>query len=139
MPKKELVIAITEIGCHECVSHTPNQDGYIRIWHPTKKRQLMLHRTKWEEYHRQDIPDGFEIDHLCKNRKCCNPDHLRLIDRSRHKTIDNGKRYAEVLKEAKSIWNKNPSITGTELAAMFDRCPSIGCRWIRNWKRDIDK
>lgn len=25
------------------------------------------------------IPDGLVIDHLCKNRVCCNPDHLEAV------------------------------------------------------------
>lgn len=25
------------------------------------------------------IPDGLHIDHLCSNRKCCNPDHLEAV------------------------------------------------------------
>jgi hypothetical protein len=25
------------------------------------------------------IPEGLQIDHLCKNRKCCNPEHLEPV------------------------------------------------------------
>ena len=25
------------------------------------------------------IPDGYEVDHLCKSRACCNPEHLEAI------------------------------------------------------------
>lgn len=28
------------------------------------------------------IPDGFEVDHLCKNRGCCNPFHLEAVPQS---------------------------------------------------------
>jgi HNH endonuclease len=32
--------------------------------------------------HRGAIPDGFEPDHLCRNRRCVNPWHLELVTRS---------------------------------------------------------
>jgi hypothetical protein len=25
------------------------------------------------------IPIGMQIDHLCRNRKCCNPEHLEMV------------------------------------------------------------
>ncbi len=25
------------------------------------------------------IPDGYHLDHLCRNRRCCNPDHLEPV------------------------------------------------------------
>lgn len=25
------------------------------------------------------VPDGHELDHLCRNKVCCNPSHLRLL------------------------------------------------------------
>lgn len=28
------------------------------------------------------VPDGLELDHLCRNRLCCNPDHLEAVPRS---------------------------------------------------------
>ena len=36
------------------------------------------HRLSYESL-RGPIPDGFEIDHLCRNRRCINPDHLEPV------------------------------------------------------------
>jgi len=30
-------------------------------------------------YYIGDIPDGYEIDHLCRTRHCCNPSHLEAV------------------------------------------------------------
>lgn len=38
-------------------------------------RTKLVHRLVWEEL-RGEIPEGLELDHLCRNRACCNPDHL---------------------------------------------------------------
>lgn len=29
-----------------------------------------------------EIPAGLELDHLCKNKPCCNPEHLEPVNRS---------------------------------------------------------
>jgi hypothetical protein len=38
----------------------------------------MVHRYCWE-LEVGPIPDGMEIDHQCRNRACCNIDHLRVV------------------------------------------------------------
>lgn len=29
--------------------------------------------------HEGPVPDGLELDHLCRNRACCNPEHLEAV------------------------------------------------------------
>ena len=36
------------------------------------------HRVAWMATY-GPIPDGLTVDHLCRNRPCCNPAHLRLL------------------------------------------------------------
>lgn len=55
---------------------SPNGNGYYRITgiegHP------YAHRVAYEAS-RGPIPDGLTIDHLCRNRACCNPEHLEAV------------------------------------------------------------
>ncbi len=39
------------------------------------------HRLAWELFV-GDIKDGLQIDHLCKNRACCNPMHLEPVTKA---------------------------------------------------------
>jgi hypothetical protein len=47
-----------------------------------------VHRVVWEEYH-GPVPDGFEVHHLCGEKRCCNPSHFGLIDISAHRAHHN--------------------------------------------------
>lgn len=55
--------------------------GYGQIgWQLGGGRNTMVlaHRVAWWLAH-GPIPDGLTIDHRCRNRRCCNPAHLRLL------------------------------------------------------------
>ena len=55
--------------------------GYARLG--VNQRMTYVHRISYElEY--GPIPDGFEVDHICHNRSCVNPDHLRLATRKQN-------------------------------------------------------
>lgn len=52
--------------------------GYGSMWHDGRTRRT--HRVAYEATY-GDIPQNLEIDHICNNRLCCNPQHLRLVTR----------------------------------------------------------
>ena len=55
---------------------TPNHDGYIRL--TLNGRKVMSHRATLLAVGIQ-VPLGMEVDHLCRNRACCNPAHLEIV------------------------------------------------------------
>ena len=71
----------TETGCWEWMLHN-NHNGYGRVYIGSRKektqRTVQAHRFI-DEHIKCKIPDGFQIDHLCKNRWCVNPEHLEHV------------------------------------------------------------
>lgn len=65
---------ITQSGCWEYNSATYGK-GYRTI--AINGKNKYAHRVSYE-YYRGPIPEGLVVDHLCHNRACINPDHLRV-------------------------------------------------------------
>lgn len=72
-------IALTGSGCIEWLGST-NRAGYgsIHGGPDAPIARYLVHRWSYE-YHVGPIPDGLEIDHLCGNPPCINPDHLEPV------------------------------------------------------------
>src|SRR6266536_4569929 len=50
--------------------------GYCQI--RVDRRSVYVHRLSYE-WHVGPIPDGYQIDHLCRVRLCVNPRHLQAV------------------------------------------------------------
>lgn len=65
--------------CWEWTGGTgPRGHGHVDKRIDGKPRRLMVHRVVWE-YLVGPIPADLELDHLCRNTCCCNPDHLEPV------------------------------------------------------------
>lgn len=52
--------------------------GRIKIWVDGGQKLISAHRYAYEALV-GPIPDGLQIDHLCRVRSCVNPDHLEPV------------------------------------------------------------
>jgi hypothetical protein len=58
--------------------------------------KTMAHRFSYEHYKRP-IPPGWQIDHLCKNTSCVNPDHLEAVTMEENLRRQHGERYMNTI------------------------------------------
>lgn len=52
--------------------------GYGKFTEPGTQRRVGAHRWGYERFV-GPIPDGLELDHLCRNPSCVNPSHLEPV------------------------------------------------------------
>jgi hypothetical protein len=73
-------------------TYSTGSHGYAQIgWQESGARHVVLaHRAAWEYVHER-VPVGMTLDHTCKNRRCVNPEHLRVISNFENARRTNGK------------------------------------------------
>lgn len=72
-----------ETGCWEWTGSTDGT-GYGKFYF--NQRLVPSHRFSWEMRNGK-IQDGLEVHHKCRNKLCCNPEHLSPITRREHNMI----------------------------------------------------
>lgn len=68
-------VKIDENGCWLC-GYSLTSTGYTRIWIP--ERFVPVHRWTYILF-KGVIPDGLDLDHLCRVKICVNPNHLEAV------------------------------------------------------------
>lgn len=122
-------------GCMVCISHRPDPSGYMVLgWGNSRtasRRRARLHRLVYAAHHGEPAP-GYEVDHTCHTRLCCNPAHLTALTVAEHRAISNGLRNAKRLREARAYWLVHKPPTAA-LAVRFGVSQAAAAMWVRSW------
>lgn len=119
-----------------------NKDGYVRICNVPRNlggKLVMRHRWFWETYV-GPIPEGYEINHLCKNRRCFNIRHLECIDGTEHAIKGNVERYKEDYLEFKKLYAvcfEDKVFSQKEWGEMMNRSQACISKWINKIKSEV--
>lgn len=91
---EEVLKKYTKPGENGCIIWTggQNDNGYGQL--TFRHEHLSTHRFVWK-YFKGSLPDkSKQIDHICRNRLCVNPEHLRIVSVTENhlnsKTSDEG-------------------------------------------------
>jgi hypothetical protein len=87
--------------------------------------EVMAHRVAWLLLI-GPIPEGMELDHLCRNRPCVNPDHLEVVTR-----LENVRRTPKPGAKFKSHCHRGHPMSGDNLYVS----PTSGNRTCRECQR----
>ena len=68
----------SETACVEATGALANS-GYVRVHSKVKKRKVYPHIEACVKAHGPRPSGKHTVDHLCKNKKCCNPHHLEWV------------------------------------------------------------
>lgn len=75
--KSPVEYLVDERGCW-IWQRTTHSNGYGWAWDSEARRGVMAHRLVYER-HRGPIPEGLQLDHLCRVPACVNPAHLEPV------------------------------------------------------------
>lgn len=75
MDKSKLKFQKNKSGCWEWAGYV-GKHGYGQV--TIKGKSFKAHRLSYL-LHKGELTSGLEIDHLCRNRKCINPQHLEEV------------------------------------------------------------
>jgi hypothetical protein len=114
---------------------TKVKNGYAQFI-LTKRQKVYAHRFSYERFV-SAIPHGMQIDHICRNRGCINPGHMRVLTNRENVIIGIG---PTALNAQKTHCKRGHELSGHNLRLLGG--PSRGgyvSRDCRQCRRDREK
>jgi hypothetical protein len=108
-----------------------NDRGYGQVWHDGNNKKA--HRVAYE-LAKGPIPEGYEIDHLCKIRHCVNPDHLEPV--THYENCQRGDLGIRNRQKTHCKWGHEFTVENTYIKKYNGLRDCIACRQrrVREWQ-----
>ena len=65
----------------------------IGVYDGDKCKTMYLFRWLWTSTYGVEIPDGWALHHECEVGACCNPTHMRPMERNEHDRYHHARRH----------------------------------------------
>lgn len=112
-----------------------NEMGHGKV--TIRRRKMWAHRAYWIEKNGQ-VPQGLELDHLCRNPSCVRPDHLEPVTHQENLRRGNGARMTPEL-HARILELRTEGLSHREIANIVGLGKTTigsvldGSRWADYW------
>lgn len=119
--KKEGYIKPSISGCLEWTLSKNTKRGYGRK--SIKGKRKLAHRYVYELIC-GNIPEGKQLDHLCRNKMCVNVDHLEIVNNQENCRRRSSTKLNQIKADTIRFIYKNYDITQKNIAKMYNikRC-----------------
>lgn len=105
--------------------------GQLQVGTLAKPKMKRAHRISYELAH-GEIPEGMVIDHLCRQTRCVNPEHLEAVTFQENLLRGNGGRLRTKCAKGHDFSPENTAIRGGKR-----KCKQCARDWAKAYKAKV--
>lgn len=125
-PRFDDFVRVEFLGCHYWTgSKSPRGYGRFRLG----KRVVKAHRFAYERT-KGFIPDGMQVDHVCRIPPCVNSDHLQLVTQQQNLALARIRAGKPSAYGRQDALNDGLAVDLTDLLLYESSTPSAGPSWV---------